>query len=82
MGFPGMGMWTTVKDSTQPRSVRVTSSEVGTPSLGQLPLGGTYTAEHFGHFCQTIFPSATASKNLVVADPAVWVYSRLINDSK
>ena len=65
-----------MKDSTQPRSVRVTSSKVGTPSLGQLPLGGTYTAEHLGHFCPTIFPSATASKNLVVADPAVYVPPR------
>lgn len=71
IGFPGIGMWTIVKDSTLPLSTNSTSSSVATPHLGQLPRGGTYTAVHFGHFWPTILPSETFFKNLVVAAPAV-----------
>ena len=71
IGLPGIGIWTMVNDSTDPVSGNSTSSLVGIPSLGQLPLGGTYTALHLGHFWPTNLPNATFFKNLVVANPAV-----------
>ncbi len=56
---PGYPTFTTQNVVTVPVSGSSTSSEVGTPSAGHVPRGGTYTCPHTPQRCPSSLRSAS-----------------------
>src|SRR5919109_958736 len=78
---PANGTFTMQNVVTVPVSATGTSFSIGTPHRGHAPdRGGTYTFEHLGHCCPTMWPCSMWRRKRDMAIPGVYRYSSRTGD--